>query len=257
EPWILPWLHRELERVLVLIRRNVLPADLPNARNRLWAAIRFLDILQHPKDAPLKKTPENLHSGEAIKGNLHSEAAPGGPKIICLCGSSRFVDTMAVMAWNFEKEGAIAMGLHLLPHWYTDKAHHQGEHEGVAERMDELHLRKIDLSDEVFVVNVGGYYGDSTAREIEYARDHGKPVRFLEDKITREPPAEVEDAPGGPTGIKRLRDACERWLAGTKCSHPAIIGDDGFEKCVVEYCGRCAVRDALNGVDRLKGETDG
>lgn len=50
EPWIFPWLHRELERVLVLIRRNVLPNDLPNAENRLRAAIRFLDTL--PEDAP-------------------------------------------------------------------------------------------------------------------------------------------------------------------------------------------------------------
>lgn len=45
--------------------------------------------------------------------------------------------------------------------------------------LDDLHLRKIDLSDEIFVVNPGGYVGASTRREIAYARAAGKPVRFL------------------------------------------------------------------------------
>ena len=51
-------------------------------------------------------------------------------------------------------------------------------------RLDELHLRKIDLADEVMVLNVGGYIGDSTRREIEYANAHGKPVRYLEQNIS-------------------------------------------------------------------------
>jgi hypothetical protein len=46
--------------------------------------------------------------------------------------------------------------------------------------LDELHLRKIDLADEVLILNVGGYIGESTRREIEYARKLGKPVRYLE-----------------------------------------------------------------------------
>lgn len=46
--------------------------------------------------------------------------------------------------------------------------------------LDELHLRKIDLADEVLVLNVGGYVGDSTRREVAYATAHGKPVRYLE-----------------------------------------------------------------------------
>lgn len=101
------------------------------------------------------------------------------PLVVCLCGSSRFVDRMAVLAWNFEKEGHIALGLHLLPRWYTQYEDHQAEHEGIAEQMDALHLRKIDMADEVFVVNVDGYIGDSTRREIAYATAQGKPVRYL------------------------------------------------------------------------------
>ncbi len=103
------------------------------------------------------------------------------PKIICLCGSSRFVDTMAVIAWIFERdEGAITLGLHLLPAWYNPSPDHQAEAEGIVEKMDELHLRKIDLADEIFIVNLDGYIGKSTKREIRYAQKQGKSIKFLE-----------------------------------------------------------------------------
>lgn len=106
------------------------------------------------------------------------------PKIVCLCGSSRFVDIMAVIAWLLERdEGKIAMGLHLLPLWYPDvPAHHLAEAEGVAEKMDELHLRKIDLADEVFIIDWHGYIGESTAKEIEYATAQDKPIRYLKQE---------------------------------------------------------------------------
>jgi len=103
------------------------------------------------------------------------------PKIICLCGSSRFIETFAVLSWEFEKEGAITLGLHYLPPSYTTKvADHIAEAEGVAEQMDELHRRKIDIADEIFIININGYIGKSTAGEIEYANKLGKPVKYLE-----------------------------------------------------------------------------
>lgn len=103
------------------------------------------------------------------------------PKVICLCGSSRFVAEMAVFAWELEKRGVIALGMHLLPRWYEGLSNdHQAEAEGVAEQMDELHKRKIDLADEILVMNVGGYIGTSTRSEIAYAHAHGKLVRYLE-----------------------------------------------------------------------------
>jgi len=88
---------------------------------------------------------------------------------------------MAVAAWLIERdENAIAMGLHLLPWWYSEDlpADHLAEHEGVAKAMDELHLRKINLADEVFIVNHNYYLGDSTSREIAYAEAKGKPLRW-------------------------------------------------------------------------------
>ena len=103
------------------------------------------------------------------------------PKVVCLCGSSRFTDIMAVVGWLLERdERAITVGLHLLPQWYPDvPEHHLGEAEGVAEQMDVLHLRKIDLADEVFVIDWEGYIGESTNKEIEYAVAKNKSVRFL------------------------------------------------------------------------------
>ncbi len=50
----------------------------------------------------------------------------------------------------------------------------------IKKMLDELHLRKIDLADEVLVLNVGGYIGKSTHTEIIYAEDHGKVIRYLE-----------------------------------------------------------------------------
>ncbi len=110
------------------------------------------------------------------------ELDPNRPKIICLCGSSRFIESFAVLAWEFEKEGCITLGLHYLPPSYSQEfiPDHLAEHEGVAKRMDELHLKKIDLTDEVFVINVGGYIGESTRREIEYATQKGKVIKYLE-----------------------------------------------------------------------------
>ena len=107
------------------------------------------------------------------------------PKIVVMSGSSRFCDVMSVCAWWIERdEHAITMGLHLLPSWYPCNADHVAEDDGVAETMDELHLRKIDLADEIFVVNVGHYIGPSTLREIEYAQAAGKPIRwFTHDPI--------------------------------------------------------------------------
>ena len=124
---------------------------------------------------------------EGIRG-LNQEYFKGDvmkPKVIVLCGSSRFCEIMAVCAWLLERdENAITMGLHLLPWWYATNEEipsHLAEHEGVAEQMDELHLRKIDLATEIFVVNVNHYIGDSTRREIEYAKEKGLPIRWFTD----------------------------------------------------------------------------
>ena len=105
------------------------------------------------------------------------------PLVITICGSSRFIDIMAVCAWYLERdEKAITMGLNMLPHWYSRDlpGHHLAEKEDVADQMDELHLRKIDISDAIFVVDAdGGYIGESTSKEIAYAVQHEKLIRYF------------------------------------------------------------------------------
>jgi len=152
------------------------------------------DIMLTPEEMEpiLQKYPFNIFSkmleaqiDKMLKlGYIQVAEAAARPKIICLCGSSRFVAEMAVIAWTMEKEGAITLGLHLLPAGYTDVEDHIAEAEGVAEKMDVLHLRKIDLADEVFVLNVGGYIGNSTRNEIEYAASIGKTIKYLEPNTT-------------------------------------------------------------------------
>jgi len=102
------------------------------------------------------------------------------PRIVCICGSSRFVDVAAVLAWEFEKKGILTLSMHLLPQWYKAPPDHAAEAEGVAHILDELHLRKIDMADEVFVINEDGYIGERTSIEINYAVSHGKPITYME-----------------------------------------------------------------------------
>jgi len=134
------------------------------------------------------------------------------PKIVCLIGSSRFVDVMAVCAWFIERdEHAIALTLHLLPSWYSEEQipGHLAEHEGCAAAMDELHLRKIDLSHEVFLVDANAYVGESTQRELDYTLEKGKPVRrFLTDPIgeaVRERIAEYIERLGQKQDLETLK----------------------------------------------------
>lgn len=129
-------------------------------------------------------------------GAFIEAVGPVAPKIVVLCGSSRYVDVMAVCAWIIERdEKAIAMALHLLPIWYTANLpdDHIAEHEGVAAAMDELHLRKIDLAAEIFVVNRNDYVGDSTRREIAHAEANGKHIRwYTHDPVGEEAEGRIQ-----------------------------------------------------------------
>ncbi len=109
------------------------------------------------------------------------EAEKPRPEIVCLCGSTRFYDAFQRMNYELTMQGKIILSVGFYPHSQV-QAH--GEQIGcTAEQkatLDELHKRKIDLADRVLVLNVGGYIGDSTRSEIEYAQAHDKPVEYLE-----------------------------------------------------------------------------
>ena len=100
----------------------------------------------------------------------------GRYKIITLCGSTRFKEAFMEAQKRLTLEGNIVISVGLFGH----SGDNEVWKEGTKEMLDDMHLRKIDLADEVFVINVGGYIGSSTQAEIEYAKRTGKTVRYLE-----------------------------------------------------------------------------
>jgi len=120
----------------------------------------------------------------AIRRLIENQPEEPKPKIICLCGSTRFTEQMLIKQWELTKQGSIVLSWCALPDYYfqgNDK-NHIGDQEGVKKIVDEVHLRKIDLADEVFILNVGGYIGESTQNELEYARKKEKKINFLESE---------------------------------------------------------------------------
>lgn len=103
------------------------------------------------------------------------------PKVITLCGSTRFTDQMLIKQWELTKQGYIVLSWCALPDWYIDgeDKFHLGEKEGVKETLDEVHKRKIDLSNKIIVVNVDRYIGESTRSEIKYAHSKNVPVEYM------------------------------------------------------------------------------
>ena len=103
------------------------------------------------------------------------ERSPDRPKIVCLCGSTRFSDAFREANLRETLAGRIVLSIGC--DFKSDDA--QGLEPEAKERLDELHKRKIDLADEILVLNIGGYIGESTRSEIDYTIAHGKPVRYL------------------------------------------------------------------------------
>jgi len=103
----------------------------------------------------------------------------GDAKVITLCGSTRFEAEFAEVNQRLTMEGCvvISVGMFSLPDlpdydWTVDSSDLKG-------RLGGVHLQKIRMADEVYVVDPGGYLGESTRREIAYAESLGKPVRYL------------------------------------------------------------------------------
>lgn len=113
-------------------------------------------------------------------------AAGGSPEpkryeVVTLCGSTRFKDEINSENKRLTMEGHLVISLGLFGH--TDLPDYDWSTDGtdLKRTLDQIHFQKIEMADRVHVVNVGGYYGESTAREIEYARSLGKPVTFMVD----------------------------------------------------------------------------
>ena len=103
--------------------------------------------------------------------------------VITLCGSTKFKDEFIAAQKRLTLAGNIVISVGLFGHsgdaevW---EAMDEGTLTKTKEMLDDMHKRKIDMADGIFVVNVGGYIGESTRSEIAYALAHGKTVEYLE-----------------------------------------------------------------------------
>ena len=107
----------------------------------------------------------------------------GNYKVVTLCGSTRFKDEFMEAQKRLTLDGCIVISVGLFGHSGDNEVWEnmdEGTLTRTKEMLDDMHKRKIDMADEIFVVNVGGYVGESTRSEIAYAQAHGKPVTYLE-----------------------------------------------------------------------------
>ena len=92
-------------------------------------------------------------------------------EIATICCSTRYIEKIIELYNELTERGYIVL---------ADLTDHDRQEEFNKEMIDDMHKAKIDMADEIFVINVGGYIGDSTRSEIQYAKMHGKKVNYLE-----------------------------------------------------------------------------
>jgi hypothetical protein len=101
----------------------------------------------------------------------------GKYKVVTLCGSTKFKDDFLREQKRLSLQGNIVISVGLFGHSGDGEVWN----DGVKEMLDDMHKRKIDMADEIFVINKGGYVGTSTRSEIEYALSTGKKVVYMEN----------------------------------------------------------------------------
>ena len=107
----------------------------------------------------------------------------GNYKVITLCGSTRFKDEFMEAQKRLTLAGNIVISVGLFGHSGDNEVWEnidEGTLTRTKEMLDDMHKRKIDMADEIYVINKGGYIGSSTRAEIAYAEKAGKKVQYLE-----------------------------------------------------------------------------
>jgi len=97
-------------------------------------------------------------------------------KIVTLCGSTKFKEEFLKVQKELTLLGNIVVSVGFFDH-SGDEEKFVG---GTKEMLDDMHKRKIDMANEIYVINKGGYIGSSTKSEIEYAKSSGKVIKYLE-----------------------------------------------------------------------------
>ena len=105
-------------------------------------------------------------------------------KVVTLCGSTKFKDEFLRVQKELTLKGNIVISVGLFGHSGDNEVWEnidEGTLTKTKEMLDDMHKRKIDMADEIFVINVDGYIGESTKSEIEYAKANGKAISYLEN----------------------------------------------------------------------------
>ena len=110
--------------------------------------------------------------------NVIATLEAGNAPIVCLCGSTRFMDEFHAANRRFSLDGWIVLTVEIST--YDGNTDPQGTDPAIKTLLDLLHFRKIDLADYVYILNVNGYIGESTLHEFQYAYQQSKRVGFLE-----------------------------------------------------------------------------
>jgi len=95
-------------------------------------------------------------------------------KVITLCGSTKFKNEFYEVQKQLTLKGYIVISVGLFGH----SGDNEVWTEGMKTMLDEMHKRKIDMAEEIFVINVNNYIGSSTKSEIEYAKDTNKKIHY-------------------------------------------------------------------------------
>lgn len=98
------------------------------------------------------------------------------PLKVCLCGSTLYIDAFCEANYSETSKGHIV----LMPGVFGHSIHKNRTFN--KDGLDRLHQAKIDLADEILVIDIGGYIGQSTRREIDYAKALGKPIRYWSER---------------------------------------------------------------------------
>ena len=101
----------------------------------------------------------------------------GQYKVITLCGSSRFKEDFERINKELTLAGNLVISLGVWGHAGDTFTEEQKV------MLDDIHKRKIDMADAIYVINKDGYIGASTKSEIKYAHQHNKQIIYMEDDL--------------------------------------------------------------------------
>ena len=149
-------------------------------RDRRHGARRHRHRAEHIQIGTRSRRVDRSRTAPELDRRQGTEAT--SPKVVCLCGSTRFWREFQRAGLDETMKGNIVLSIGAASG--TDDEHFgnlpQEEYDRVKTMLDELHLRKIEMADEVLILDVGGYIGESTGRELMHAVKLGKEIRFLE-----------------------------------------------------------------------------